>query len=103
MARVPASETTRKRIEAMISGEAEGVDKSELVRAAARLIVEEALEEEVGDALGREFYEYGAKSGSGYGKGYRLGRLKNAEGAIEYAVCRRWRIAPNRFVRRSAT
>jgi len=27
------------------------------VRAAARLIVEEALEEEVTDALGREFYE----------------------------------------------
>lgn len=44
MARVPASETTRKRIEAMISGEGEGVDKSELVRAAARLILEEALE-----------------------------------------------------------
>ena len=36
MARVPASETTRKRIEAMISGEGEAVEKSELVRAAAR-------------------------------------------------------------------
>jgi len=86
MARVPASEATRKRIEAMISGEAEGVDKSELVRAAARLIVEEALEGEVSDALGREFYEHGAKSGGGYRNGYRLGRLKSAEGAIEYAV-----------------
>lgn len=30
MARVPASETTRKFIEAMISGEAERLDKSEL-------------------------------------------------------------------------
>jgi len=86
MGRVPASEATRKRIEAMISGEGEGVDKSELVRAAARLIVEEALEEEVTDALGRDFYEHGAKSGSGYRNGYRLGRLKSAEGAIEYAV-----------------
>ncbi|MCC7040333.1 MAG: IS256 family transposase [Burkholderiales bacterium] len=86
MARVPASETTRKRIEAMISGDGAGVDKSELVRAAARLIVEEALEEEVSDALGREFYERGAKSGAGYRNGYRLGRLKSAEGAIEYAV-----------------
>jgi len=70
MARVPASEATRKRIEAMISGEGEGVDKSELVRAAARLIVEEVLEEEVTDALGRDFYEHGAKSGSGYRNGY---------------------------------
>jgi hypothetical protein len=65
MARVPASATTRKRIEAMIGGEGEGVDKSGLVRAAARLIVEEALDEEVSDALGREIYEHGAKSGSG--------------------------------------
>ncbi len=40
MASVPASETTRKRIVAMISGESESVDKSEFVRAAARLIVE---------------------------------------------------------------
>jgi len=86
MARVPASERTRKRIEAMISGESEGVDKSELVRAAARLIVEEALEEEVSDALGRDFYAHGAKSGSGYRNGYRVGQLKSAEGAIEYAV-----------------
>ena len=86
MARLPASEATRKRIEAMISGEAEGVDKSELVRAAARLIVEEALEGEVSDALGREFYEHGAKSGGGYRNCYRLGRLKSAEGAIDYAV-----------------
>ncbi|MGE5101246.1 MAG: transposase, partial [Deltaproteobacteria bacterium] len=76
MARVPASEATRKRIEAMISGEADGLDKSELVRAAARLIVEEALEEEVSDALGREFYEHGATLGSGYRNGYRRGRLK---------------------------
>jgi hypothetical protein len=42
MARLPASEATRKRIEAMISGEGDAVEKSELVRTAARLIVEEA-------------------------------------------------------------
>jgi putative transposase len=86
MARVPASQVTRKRIEAMINGEGEAVGKSELVRAAARLIVEEALEEEVTDALGRDFYEHGAKAGSGYRNGYRPGRLKSAEGAIEFAV-----------------
>ena len=86
MARVPASEATRKRIDAMISGQSEGVDKSELVRAAAGLIVEEALEEEVTDTLGREFYQHGARPGSGYRNGYRTGRLKSAEGAIEYAV-----------------
>src|SRR5215210_7897764 len=86
MARVPASETTRKRIDALISGQSEGIDKSELVRAAARLIVEEALEEEVTDTLGREFYRHGARPGSGYRNGYRTGRLKSAEGAIEYSA-----------------
>ena len=38
------------------------------------------------DALGREFYAHGAQAGSGYRNGYRVGRLKSAEGAIEYAV-----------------
>ena len=69
MARVPASEATRKRIDAMISGQSEEVDKSELVRAAARLIVEEALEEEVTDTLGREFYRHGARPGSAIATG----------------------------------
>ena len=50
------------------------------------MIVEEALEEEVGKASGRDFCERGAKSGSGYRNGHRLGRHKSAEGAIEYAV-----------------
>ncbi len=65
MARVPASETTRKRIEAMINGEAGEIDKSGPIREAARLIVEEALEGEVTHALGREFYRHGARAGSG--------------------------------------
>ncbi|MGH8610387.1 MAG: hypothetical protein ACREX9_24175 [Gammaproteobacteria bacterium] len=41
MARVPASGTTRKRISELLSGE---FDKSELVKAAMQLIVEEALD-----------------------------------------------------------
>lgn len=86
MARVPASETTRKRIEAVVSGEGGSVDKSDLVRAAARRLGEAVLEEEVGDALGRDFYQHGAMAGSGYRNGYRLGRSKTAEGAIAYAV-----------------
>ena len=48
---------------------------------ASRLIVEEALEGEAGDALGREYYAHGAQPGQGYRNGYRMGRLKTAEGA----------------------
>ena len=66
----------------------EGVDESghggsELVRLAARLIVEEALEGEAPDAVGRDYYARAAAPGAGYRNGYRTGRVKTAEGAIE--------------------
>jgi transposase-like protein len=70
----------------MINGEVEEIDKSGLIREAARLIVEEALEGEVTDALGREFYAHGGRAGSGYRNGYRSARLRSAEGAIEFSV-----------------
>jgi transposase-like protein len=60
--------------------------RSELVRLATRLIVEEGLEAEVRDALGRDYYERGAGAGGGYRNGLRQGRLKTAEGFIEYAA-----------------
>lgn len=67
MERVPAaSQKTRKRIAAMIDGEVAQVHKSMLIREAARLIMEEALEGEVTDALGREFYGHGTAAGAGY-------------------------------------
>ena len=45
--RVPASETTTKRIEALVSGRTGSVERSKLVKVTARLIVEELLEGEV--------------------------------------------------------
>jgi putative transposase len=60
---------------------------------AARLILEEALEGEVKDALGRGYYERGAPPSAGYRNGYRTGRVKSAEGAIDYsAVLAAWGI-----------
>jgi transposase-like protein len=60
--------------------------KSELVRLATRLIVEEGLEGEVSDALGRGYYEHGPEAGGGYRNGVREGRLKTAEGRIAYTA-----------------
>ena len=60
--------------------------KDELVKLATRLIVEEALEGEAGDAIGRDYYEHGAEPGQGYRNGYRTGRLKTAEGLMEYSA-----------------
>ena len=84
MARVPRSESTRNELKQMLDGRAGG-DRSALVRQAARLIVEEALEAEVAQELGREYYAHGAGK-RGYRNGYRTDRVKSAEGVIEFAV-----------------
>jgi len=59
---------------------------SQVIRLGIRKIVEEALEAELRDVVGRGYYERGAEPGRGYRNGYRMGRLKSAEGAIEYSA-----------------
>jgi transposase-like protein len=87
MERIPASERTRERLQALMNGESEAADgRSELVRLAARLIIEEALEGEARDAVGRDYYARGAAPGAGYRNGHRPGRVKSAEGAIDYSA-----------------
>jgi hypothetical protein len=83
--RVPASEGTRKRIEDLISGESGKTERSDLVKLAAQLIIEDALEGEVQGVLGREHYARGGDV-VGHRNGYRRGKLDTAEGRIEYAV-----------------
>ncbi len=81
MIRLPACESTRKRIADLCGGEPE---IGELVREAIRLIVEEALEAEVANRLGREYYE---RSGvAGHRNGNRRGQLKCADSVIEYSA-----------------
>ena len=86
MERIPASERTREKLKAVIEGSSKAGGTSQLVRLAARLIIEEALEGEVRDALGREYYARGAALGAGYRNGYRTARLDSAEGRIEYSA-----------------
>ncbi len=85
--RIQASIHTRQSLSDLIEGRLSSPDaRADLVKLATRLIVEEALEAESHDALGREYYEHGAKPGQGYRNGHRPGRLKTAEGFIEYAA-----------------
>jgi transposase-like protein len=87
MERIPGSERTREKLRALMEGRSAIEDgRSELVRLAARLIIEEALEGEAKDALGRDYYARGAAPGAGYRNGYRTGRVKSAEGAIDYSA-----------------
>lgn len=57
MKKVPASEATRKRLEAVFNGEQ--IDPGRIVREGTRLLIEQALEAEVEQALGRRYYEHG--------------------------------------------
>src|SRR4029077_7043263 len=85
--RIPASERTSQKLDALLSqGVADNDARAELLKLAVRKIVEEALEAEVAEAVGRGYYEAGAAPGAGYRNGYRRGRLRTAEGAIEYGV-----------------
>jgi transposase-like protein len=70
----------------LTTGVADGDARAELLKLAVRKIIEETLEAEVNDALGRGYYENGAEPGRGYRNGYRRGRLRTAEGPIEYGV-----------------
>ena len=83
--RVPGSERTREALNELIDGRMR-VDnaKSDLVKLATQLIIEEGLEAEVRDALGRGYYEHGAAPGAGHRNGSRAGHLKTAEGRIDY-------------------
>jgi putative transposase len=85
--RVSAPERTRERLRALIDGRlGTAPDRSNLVLLAAQLILEEALEGEVRDGIGRDRYERAGGDASGYRNGYRTGRMKTAEGMVEYAA-----------------
>src|SRR6201981_5682 len=85
--RLPASQRTREELSALIEGRLRTASaKDELVKLATRLMGEEARGGGAGDAVGRDYYEHGAQPGQGYRNGYRMGRLKTAEGAMEYSA-----------------
>src|SRR5690242_9296047 len=87
MERLSAPERTREELRALMNGElGTAAGRSDLVRLALRLIVEEALEGEVSDTLGRERYARGEGEKAGYRNGYRTGKMKTAEGAVEYSA-----------------
>ena len=85
--RAPASMRARQSLSDLIEGRLSSADgRAELVKLATRLIVEEALEAESRDALSRDYYEHGAMPGQGWRNGVRRGRLKTAEGLVDYAA-----------------
>src|SRR6516164_6715869 len=57
--RLPASQRTREELRSLIEGRlSTAAGKDELIKLATRLIVEEALEGETGDVVGRDYYAH---------------------------------------------
>jgi putative transposase len=83
MRKVAGSEVTRKRIAELMN---EGFEASELMRTGMRLLIEEALEAEVDETLGRGRYERLSAPAQGYRNGVRPGRIKTAEGVVDFAA-----------------
>jgi transposase-like protein len=69
--------------EALANGE-QGL--RDVLQLAVRKLIEETLEAEVSDALGRGYYERNESGASGYRNGHRTARLKTAEGSVAYSV-----------------
>ncbi len=86
--KVPPSEKTREAIRSLLeNGVGDETDpKSELMRLASQLILEEAMDAKARDIVGRDRYERRAEGEEGYRNGYRRGRLKSSEGEVEYAI-----------------
>ena len=84
--RISPAEQMRQSLEQFLSGglTSEGEPTSTLVRLAARVVLQEALEAEQREVVGRDRYERG---GDGrYRNGYRPGHVDRAEGRIEVQV-----------------
>ncbi len=60
--------------------------RTEPIQLWAQSILEEALEAKNRDVFGRKYNEHGVEPDWGYRNGTRKGKLKTAEGIIEYSV-----------------
>src|SRR3954452_24145186 len=84
MAKIVPSDRLRRELEEVLSGVGEHDDPVEAVaRLGARLILQQALEYEVAEFLGRERYERADSGGAIYRNGYEPRTVKTTSGAME--------------------
>ena len=85
--RIAPSERIEQEMTAFLQGGISSSDQpiSQFIRLAAQQIVQQALEQEVSDYLGRERYERQPEV-DGYRNGYKPGRIRSAEGEIALQV-----------------
>jgi putative transposase len=87
--RVAPSDRLKQELAALLSSglrPAEADPAGQLVRLAARLVLQEALEQEQTDFIGRGRYERGEAPRQGYRNGYESASLQTAEGRLDVAA-----------------
>lgn len=84
MERIPASRKIRKELGELLNGvHTGGSIVSDIVKKSAALVLQELMEQEVTDFLGRDQYQRSKEKRQGYRNGYEPLRIKTAEGKIE--------------------
>jgi len=84
MAKIVPSERLRRELDEVLAGVGEHDDPVEAVaRLGARLILQQALEDEVTEFLGRDRYARAGGGGAGYRNGYEPRTVKTTSGAME--------------------
>jgi putative transposase len=88
MQNIPPSEQMRQAMQDFLSEGIEGSEQptSQLLRLAAQLVLQQALEAEVSDFLGRERYERRREEQKGYRNGYEAGHIRSTEGEMGVRV-----------------
>ena len=97
--RIPASERTSQKLNELLThGVADGDARAELLKLAVRKIVEETLEAEVDEAVGRGYTKTAPSRGAAIAMGIVAPASAPPKGRSSTA-CRRWPIARNRLRR----
>ena len=86
MQRIPPSQQLDQLVQELRARQDETDLTSELMRLGARKMVQELLEAEVSEQLGRERYERQTDERTGYRNGYKQRRLDTAEGRLDIAL-----------------
>lgn len=86
MPKIAPSEQVRQQLPALLDDGSREAPVSEFLRLAVKRVVQEMLEQEVSDFLGRERYERREDAQPGYRNGYEAGRIRSAEGEVQVQV-----------------
>ncbi len=86
MPKIAPSQQVRQQLQELLGDSAAEAPVSQFLRLAMQQVVQEMLEQEVADYLGRERYERREDEQQGYRNGYEPGRIRSAEGEVRVQV-----------------